>query len=375
MGKFTYFINPRAELPQDLISRYKGKFDNIDIGIFHRTLPGYMPTPVYKLETLASELEIGNVFVKDESDRMGLKAFKVLGAAYAMSKILKERDGDVTFCTATDGNHGRAVAWAARLFGKKAVVFLPENTVDARFHSIENEGAIVIEVKGNYDEAVRTAKKQSEEKGWVLLQDTGWEGYEEIPQNIMAGYTTILREMENDLNASGKPKYDLVILSAGVGSWAAAAVWYFYERYGENRPKIVLVEPTGAHCCMESVKQRTISTIPADHNTIMAGLNCGTPSTLAMEILSEGVDLFISIPDWYAKIAMMAMFYSKGEDEQIISGGSGAAGLGGLMALLKEDSFAEARDYIGMNHFSKVLVFNTEGNTDPVNFNNVIHGD
>jgi diaminopropionate ammonia-lyase len=375
MGDCGFFINPDAEMPEEIIAKYKGKFDNADIGIFHKKLPGYMPTQVYSLETLASELGLGSLYVKDESDRMGLKAFKILGASYAINKILKESEGDVTFCTATDGNHGRAVAWASRLMGKKSVIFLPENTVDARYHSIENEGAVVIEVKGNYDDAVRTAKSQADEKGWVLVQDTAWEGYDEIPQYIMAGYSTILREMENDLNAADMPKYDIVFLKAGVGSWAATAVWYLHERYGENRPKIVVVEPTGAHCCLESMRQGKIATIEGTHETIMAGLNCGTPSTLAMEILREGVDMFISIPDWYAKVAMMALFYSKGDDEQIISGGSGAAGLGGLMALMNEDTLNEARDYIGLNPSSRVLVFNTEGNTDPVNFNKVIHGD
>ncbi len=375
MNECGFFVNLEAGKFNDEISKYKGKFDNIDIGIFHKTLPGYMTTPVYQLETLASELGIGKLYLKDESDRMGLKAFKVLGAAYAMNRIIKENKGDLTFCTATDGNHGRAVAWAARLFGKKAVVFVPEHTVEARFNSIENEGAMVIEVKGNYDDAVRTARMQSEEKGWTLIQDTAGEGYEEIPINIMAGYTTILREMEKSVNTPGKASVDLVVLSAGVGSWAAAAVWYYYERYGENAPKIVLVEPKGSHCCLESMRRQSLATISGSNDTIMAGLNCGTPSTIAMEILSKGVDVFISIPDWYAKVAMMAMFYSKGEDEQIISGGSGAAGLGGLMALLNEDALAEAKDYLGLNHSTRVLVFNTEGNTDPVNFNQVIHGD
>ncbi|MCB0474016.1 MAG: diaminopropionate ammonia-lyase [Flavobacteriaceae bacterium] len=369
-----FFINPISVLSNEQISLYKDLFDRDEAINFHRALPGYLPTPLYRLPALSQNVKVRELWVKDESERMGLKAFKVLGASYAINKMVNELPKDAILCTATDGNHGRAVAWAASLFGKKAVVFMPEATVEARINKIEQEGAEVIIVKGAYDEAVKLARKRSEENGWVLIQDTSFDGYEKVPVNIMAGYITILKEMEQQLHRHDKPALDIVFLKAGVGSWAAAAVWYYHNRYREKRPKIVLVEPSSADCCMEAMKQGYPVPTKNDQETIMAGLNCGTASKIAYNILREGVDLFISIPDWYAGAAMNAFYYAKDDDAQIISGESGAAGLGGLLAMQNEDDLREAKEYIALNNTSRVLVFNTEGNTDPVNFNRIIHG-
>jgi diaminopropionate ammonia-lyase len=369
-----FYINPVSVLSDEQIYLHKDLFDSEEAINFHRSLPGYQPTPLYKLPALASNVNVRELWVKDESERMGLKAFKVLGAAYAISKMLKELPKDTVFCTATDGNHGRAVAWSAALFDKKAVIFVPEATVEARINKIEQEGAEVIVVKGPYDETVKMAKERSEENGWVLVQDTSFDGYEKIPLDIMAGYITILKEMEQVLHHREKPAFDIVFLKAGVGSWAASAVWYYHNKYRENRPKIVLVEPSSADCCMEAVKQGHPIPTKNDQDTIMVGLNCGTASKVAFKILREGVDLFLSIPDWYAGAAMNYLYYAKDEDSQIISGESGAAGLGGLLALQQEDSLREAKEFIALNSTSRVLIFNTEGNTDPINFNRIIHG-
>jgi diaminopropionate ammonia-lyase len=247
--------------------------------------------------------------------------------------------------------------------------------VQLRKWNIEKEGARVIEVDGGYDEAVEMAKKYSLENGWTLVQDSSFGDYEKIPLDIMSGYITVLKEMENEIHTHRKPAFDIVILKAGVGSWAAAAVWYYHNRYRENRPKIVLVEPSSADCCMESMKQGRLASTTHSLDTMMVGLSCGTPSKIAFDILKNGVDLFITIPDYYAGAAMIALYFSKGDDPQIISGETGAAGLGGLIALQHEDSLREAKDFIGLNSSSRVLVFNTEGNTDPENFNRIIHGE
>lgn len=375
MRDVEFYINKVSVLPEDELSRYGRLFDRSEILPFHRSIPGYQPTPLYSLPELAPSLDISELWVKDESERLGLKAFKVLGASYAIKNLIRDLPDDAVLCTATDGNHGRAVAWSARMFDRKAVIFVPKGTAELRKWNIQQEGAKLVEVDGSYDDAVEMAKKYSQENGWMLVQDTSFDDYEKIPLDIMSGYITILKEMEGEINSHGKPRFDIVILKAGVGSWAAAAVWYYHNKYKENRPKIVVVEPSSADCCMESMKQGRLATTPHNLDTMMVGLSCGTPSKVAFDILRDGVDLFLTIPDYYAGAAMIALYYSKGDDPQIISGETGAAGLGGLMALQREESLREAKDFIGLNESSRVLVFNTEGNTDPENFNRIIHGE
>ena len=373
MNELQFFLNHNAGHLSDEITKYNGVFNNIEVINFHRSFPGYMPTPVYSLAGAAKTIGISKLFVKDEAERLGLKAFKVLGASYAMSKLAGPND-NVTFCTATDGNHGRAVAWAAAKMGKQAKIFVPRDTVEARISYIEREGAEVFVIDGDYDLTVKIARQQAEKNNWVLVQDSSWEGYTEIPKNIMAGYTTILKELEDGINTPGKPAVDIVVLQSGVGSWAASAVWYYYNRYNNNRPKIINVEPSEADCCLESMIQGKPSTTFGSQKTMMAGLNCGTPSHLAMDILKKGVDLFMTIPDRYSGHGMREFYFTDEDEPQIISGESGAAGIGGLIALAKEPAFAEAKEFIGLNAKSRVLVFNTEGNTDPVNFEHIIHG-
>jgi diaminopropionate ammonia-lyase len=375
MKDVEFYINNVSVLPDEKLAKYGKLFDRSEIMRFHQSLPGYQPTPLYSLPELAPSLNIKELWVKDESERMGLKAFKVLGASYAIKNLMQQIPSNAVLCTATDGNHGRAVAWAAALFDKKAVIFIPESSAQLRKWNIEKEGAKVIEVSGDYDDAVDMARKQSEENGWTLVQDSSFDDYEDIPLDIMSGYTTILKEMEREIHTPRKPQFDIVILKAGVGSWAAAAVWYYHNKYRENRPKIVLVEPSSADCCMESMKNGRLSHTQNSLDTMMVGLNCGTPSKVAFDILKDGVDLFITIPDYYAGAAMMALYFSKGEDPQIISGETGAAGLGGLIALQHEEKLREGKDFIGLSSSSRVLVFNTEGNTDPENFNRIIHGE
>lgn len=370
-----FYINNVSVLPDEKLAMYGKLFDRSEIMRFHQSLPGYQPTPLYSLPELAPSFNIKELWVKDESERMGLKAFKVLGASYAIKNLMQQIPSNAVLCTATDGNHGKAVAWSAALFDKKAVIFIPEGSAQLRKWNIEKEGAKVIEVSGDYDDAVDMARKQSKKNGWTLVQDSSFDDYEDIPLDIMSGYITILKEMEREIHTPRKPQFDIVILNAGVGSWAAAAVWYYHNKYRENRPKIVVIEPSSADCCMESMKKGRLSRTQNSPDTMMVGLSCGTPSKVAFDILKDGVDLFITIPDYYAGAAMMGLYFSKGEDPQIISGETGAAGLGGLIALQHEERLREAKDFIGLNSSSRVLVFNTEGNTDPENFNRIIHGE
>jgi diaminopropionate ammonia-lyase len=211
---------------------------------YHSSLPIYRPTPLVELPGLAKNLGVGNIYLKNEAHRFGLNAFKGLGASYAIFELLQKHPEIEIFCSATDGNHGRAVAWSARRAGKKAMIFVPKNITPHRIAAIENEGAKVIKTDGNYDEACLLAEKTSKSEGWQLVQDTAWEGYEDIPAYIMAGYLTHFEELQNSVHTLPLPKIDTVFLQSGVGSWAAAAVWYYVTRYGSSRPKIVIVEPT-----------------------------------------------------------------------------------------------------------------------------------
>jgi diaminopropionate ammonia-lyase len=336
--------------------------------LFHKSLPEYNPTPLHKLEGLASKLGVKEIWIKDEAYRFGLNSFKVLGASFAIHKSMEENPLVQTFCTATDGNHGRAVAWSARKYNRKAVIYIPQNTVQIRIDNIKKEGAEVIVVKGTYDDAVELAIKESKENNWMLVQDSSWEGYEEIPNMIVAGYTTIFKEIEIE----NTEKFDFIFLQAGVGSFPASAVLYYQNLNRNNASKFICVEPEKADCLFQSAKAGKFTSTNASLDSIMAGLNCGTPSKTAWEILKNSVSVFMTISDNYSEIAMRCYHNPVKEDPQIISGESGAAGLGGLLAILKEDIFSELRDLLDINKNSKILLINTEGDTDPENYRKIV---
>jgi diaminopropionate ammonia-lyase len=365
-------------------------FESEDILEVHRSLPEYEPTPLISLPALASQLGVGRILVKDESHRFGLKAFKALGATYAIYRYLKRdiethggslpdasefyrtpdsiQPGSYTFCTATDGNHGRGVAWAARQLNQRAVIYMPENTVPARIENIRSEDAEVVIIDGNYDKAVRRCAADAEEHGWQIISDTSWPGYEKIPRWIMAGYTTMFREIHEMQNE--QVDVDVVYVQAGVGSLAAAVSWFYNKAYTKRTTKLVSVEPIGADCLLESIRSPGGNPTQSlgKQDSIMAGLNCGTPSHVAWPLIKTGFDLFLSIPDDYSIKAMRRYYHPLGNDPQIISGESGAAGLAALIALCENDSLAIARDDLSLTSNSTILLLNTEGDTDPVNF-------
>ena len=339
---------------------------------FHLSLPNYQPTPLLRLPGLAKKYNVGTIWVKDESFRLGLNAFKGLGASYAVSEILKETPDIKTFCTATDGNHGRAVAWAAESFNKKAIVYVPKDTTTQRITAIEQEGAKVEQIDGNYDEACAYAKKMSDKNGWVLVQDTSSENYEKIPAQIQAGYLTLFQEMEDMLHTALHPKIDIIFLQAGVGSFAGAGIYYYLNRYGANRPKIVIVEPKEADAVLSSFKKGEITTSQGSGKTIMAGLNCGTPSSGVWNLLRNGTDISIKIDDKYAEKAIRELYYPNGTDKRIIGGESGVGGLAGFMAIRRADKFSSLQDELNINPKTNILFINTEGATDVDMFNKII---
>jgi len=319
-------------------------------------------------------LGIDQLWLKDESQRFGLNAFKVLGASFAVERCSRGKPGRITFCAATDGNHGRAVAWAARRLGHGANVFIPAHSARARIAAIRAEGADVTLVAGDYDAAVRAAEARARELNGILVQDMAWEGYAEIPRWIMAGYTTVLHEIEDTLLAPESPRIDTVFLQAGVGSWAAAAAAYCRFRYRSRRPRLVVVEPVEADCLFESARSGRLCSSRGNGSTIMAGLNCATPSSIAWDVLRVETDLFLGIPDDFAVEAMRVLYHPIGSDPRVVAGESGAAGLAGLMALLRAPELAETREHLCLDSSARVLVVNTEGDTDPEGFRTIVSG-
>lgn len=339
---------------------------------YHDSLSVYQPTPIVSLPGLAQKYNIGNIFVKDESHRFGLNAFKGLGASYAIHKLLERQPYIETFCTATDGNHGRAVAWASGIAQKKAVVYVPRDTTESRMKAISDEGARVIKVDANYDETCAYAKAKCQKEGWQLVQDTAWEDYEEIPARIMAGYLTQFQEMEENLHSLPAPGIDIVFLQAGVGSWAASAIWYYLNRYGNNRPRIVVTEPCEADGILASFKAGKRVQPDCTFETIMAGLNCGIPSLTAWDIIKNGADVAMKVKDAFAEQAIRELYYPKGNDQRIIAGESGAGGLAGFIALMTTGDVFVLKEKLAINPKTNILFYNTEGATDLDNFNKII---
>jgi len=363
---------------------------------FHRSLPGYEPTPLRELPDLAFRSGLGAIFVKDESRRLGIKAFKALGASYAIYRFLKikwhalytapftpstfrdpgalARLGTFTFCAATDGNHGRAVAWTAKMLGQKAVIYMPADSVEARVENIRGEGAEVVLVPGTFDLCVERCAADAAKNGWQAISDTAYPGYRDIPGWILLGYTSLFAELEGLLHGASAPNVDAVVLPAGVGGLAAAGAFYYTKHYGAGRPVLICVEPASSDCFLESVRFGKGRALPTrgKQTSIMAGLNCGVPSPLAWPIVRDAVHFFLAVGDQWAEQAMRRYYHPLGMDPRIISGESGSSGLAALLALTNSDKLAHVRSKLPLNQNSRVLLINTEGDTDPVNFQKIV---
>lgn len=356
---------------------------------FHRRLPGYQTTPLRDVPGLARLLGIGQVLVKDESSRLGLPAFKILGASWAVYRALEARAGGtlepwrtidelvarlaplkpLTLATATDGNHGRAVARVAALFGFAARIYVPAGTAPARIEGIASEGARVEVVDGTYDDAVARAAQDASER-CLVISDTSWPGYEEIPRWVMEGYSTIMTEIDDALAEHGEKSPDVVAVQFGIGALAAAVVRHYHQTARETCKKILSVEPLHAACALASMEAGEIVTVPGPHDSIMAGLNCGRPSIVAWPIVSTGIDAFIAIPDERAREAMRAL-----AGVGIVAGETGAAGLAGLIELLTGTKSAQHREALGLDERSRALILVTEGATDPTAYQRIVSSD
>lgn len=363
---------------------------------FHESFPQYTKTPLASLSHLAAYLGLGDIYCKDESYRFGLNAFKVLGGSFAMARYiaketgrdvseltydvltsdkLRQEFGQATFFTATDGNHGRGVAWAANKLKQKAVVFMPKGSTRTRLENIRKENATATIEEMNYDDCVRLAAKHAAEtKRGVVVQDTAWEGYEEIPAWIMQGYGTMASEADEQLQENGCGRPTHIFIQAGVGSLAGAVQGYFSNRYPENPPQVIVVEAEAAACLYKgaAAKDGKICTVDGDMPTIMAGLACGEPNTISWEILKNNSFAFVSCPDWVAAKGMRILGAPMKGDPQVISGESGAVTMGLLESIMTMDELSGLKTFLDLNENSRVLLFSTEGDTDPGRYKEIV---
>ncbi|MEA3544400.1 MAG: diaminopropionate ammonia-lyase [Thermodesulfobacteriota bacterium] len=365
---------------------------------FHRQLPGYQPTKLVRLNQLAQSWGVGGILVKDESARFSLGSFKVLGGSYAVARLLcqklkldidaidfdyllsdevRQRVGQITLTTATDGNHGRAIAWAAEQLKQPAVIYMPKGSVPSRVENIRYHGARVEVTDLNYDDTVRLARRMAEEKGWHVIQDTAWEDYTEIPRWIMQGYMTMGAEAVSQILQAGIHRPTHVFVQAGVGSLAAAMVGYLLNKYPNNPPRFIIMEPDSAACILASaaVGDGLPHVVGGGLNTIMAGLACGEPSLGAWEILRDFTCCYTSCGDFVAANGIRILANPLKDDAAVEAGESGSVGIGLLDLLVNNPDFDKLKHELEIGSDSTLLFFNTEGATDPENYREILwHG-
>ncbi len=366
----TVFVNPRRDVVYtEAMSEVLSDEGLAKARAVIAAWPGYAPTPLTPLSGLARALGIAELHVKDEGGRFGLGSFKALGGAYAVFRLVEaeaarqgisrpEAARTITVTCATDGNHGRSVAWGARLFGCRCVIFIHAGVSQGRKAAIEAFGAEVRRTAGNYDDSVREAQATADREGWSVVSDTSYPGYRDVPRDVMQGYEIMAAEA---LEASARPPTHL-FLQTGVGGMAAAVTAHAWRRSGRARPTVVLADPERAACFDLSLRAGHPVAAGGDLGTLMAGLACGEVSALAWEILATGADGVVRLPDSTAVAAMRLFADAPFGDRPVVAGESAVAGLAALAAVSRDPT---ARAALRLDGSSRVLLFATEGDTDP----------
>ncbi|WP_439687508.1 diaminopropionate ammonia-lyase [Cupriavidus oxalaticus] len=355
-----------------------------------RRWPSYAPTPLVALDGLARAAGIAQILYKDEGDRFGLGSFKALGGAYAVSRLLVREIGsrlgvgdvsvddllsgryadvvrDITVTCATDGNHGRSVAWGAQRFGCQCVIYIHATVSEGRKAAIEQYGAQVVRTAGNYDDSVRQAADDAARRGRFVVSDTSYEGYMEVPKDVMQGYAVMADEALRQLPDGQLPTH--VFLQGGVGGLAAAVCAHFWEALGDKRPRFIVVEPDKAACLYESARAGKPVAIHGDLDTVMAGLACGEVSLLAWEVLHPGAHAFLTIDDASALESVRLLADGRYGDAPIVAGESAVAGLAGCLGAMADPA---TREQLGLSADSRVLVFGSEGATDVALYQRIV---
>lgn len=380
MVNYEIFLNPRAGMLGTGAAPI-----NPAVAAFHESLPDYQQTPLLSLPKVAARLGVARVYLKDESWRLGLPSFKMLGAswacAYAVTHAWGPENADAEtlddlrglvakpwskrLVAATDGNHGRGVARMARYLGMRCLIFVPRGLARSRIRAIRSEGARVKIVDGSYDDAIARSAREADENS-LVVSDTSWDGYQDIPQQVTVGYSTLFAEIDRALEAGGLEGPSVVVLQAGVGSFAAAGMVHYRSGSRPTPARTVIVEPLDANCLYRSCQAGTLTEAPPPHRSTMAGLNCGLPSQLTWPVLDRAVDAFVGISDQATYDAMREL-----ADAGVVAGESGAAGLGALLAVANSGTPGD-RVAVGLGPDATVLIVNTEGATDPVNYRRVV---
>lgn len=365
---------------------------------FHKSIPGYARTPLCEWGSYAEKHGVRSILVKDESKRFGLRAFKGLGGSYAIFRVVCEELGldplettlgdlkseryreavsKMTFITTTDGNHGKGVAWASGLLGCKSYVYMPRGSVEARAQAIRDAGQAEVTITDlPYDDCVRYTAELAETNHWYLVQDTSWAGYEKIPQWIIQGYTTMLYEALEQMREKGYSRPTHVFLQAGVGAMAGSMLGALCNIFKEDLPVVSIVEPEEVACIFESARQGDGREHKATGSeiTIMAGLNCAEPCTVTWPILRDFASYYFACADKVAAQGMRKYAAPEEGDPKVISGESGAVTMGLLSRLLEEEAMEPIREKLGLNEDAVILLFNTEGDTDPENYQRIVSG-
>jgi len=392
-GQLTHFANPAAgsshqysQVQRDILSVDKAQKAINEI----KNWPNYAPTPLHSLKAMAVDSKFADIWYKDESHRFGLKSFKALGGAYAvlcqLQKVIKlalnkeasikdlldhkyqDALANTVISCATDGNHGRSVAWGAQLFGVPCIIYIHKDVSVGREQAMQAFGAQVIRITGNYDASVRQAASDAKECGRLIVSDTSYEGYLEVPKDVALGYTVMLAEVVDQL-AGEIPSH--IFIQGGVGGLASAVAGYFWDLWGDKRPRLIVVEPIEANCLQRSAMAGKVQHVEGDLETLMAGLACGEVSVLAWEILANGADDFMTLSEEAVAPTMCLLANGNAGECQIEAGESAVAGLAAAVIASQEPHY---RTVLGLDEQSKVLVFGTEGATDPELYQQLING-
>ncbi len=359
---------------------------------FHQSFPQYQPTPLANLSQTAQLLGLSQIFVKDESHRFGLNAFKVLGGSYAIGNVIAARMqvdidavdyawltadavqqtvGALTFITATDGNHGRGVAWTATALGQKSIVYMPKGSAPARLDNIRKAGAQASITDLCYDDTVRLAREHAQAHDYILVQDTAWDDYTEVPTHIMQGYLTMALEAMMQL---GDTQPTHIFLQAGVGSLPGALAGFFANVYSDHKPIIVIVEPNKADCIYRTAaaSDGSLHFVTEEMDTIMAGLACGEPNPISWAVLRDYADFFLSCPDYTSAKGMRMLATPVAGDDAVVSGESGAATFGAVAEIMQNPALQSVRNILQLGEQSNVLCFSTEGATDLEHYRHIV---
>jgi diaminopropionate ammonia-lyase len=383
-GRLTHFANPKADTKLAYSQSQKDVLSvaaSVDAIRDIKTWPGYAVTPLYSFESLAADVDLARIWYKDESSRFDLKSFKALGGAYAVARQLqlaleqkmgirpdiadllngswKTEVAEIVVSCATDGNHGRSVAWGAQMFGCGCVIYVHRDVTEGRKQAMEAYDAEVIRISGNYDESVRQADADAKAHGRIIVSDTSYEGYMEIPKDVALGYTVMLAEIVEQLDGE-IPTH--VFIQGGVGGLAAAVFGYFWDLWGEKRPRFVVVEPEKANCLQQSARAGKPVVVEGDLETLMVGLACGEVSLLAWKILETGADDFMTLSEDAIPLTMRMLAKGYRHDQAVEAGESGVPGLAAAIRARQSGEFSAA---LGLDRDSTVLVLGTEGATDP----------